>query len=86
MHGQLGGEQQRQRDEQPDMGFDIIEEGHVAFPGQESPVDGSEHQKRQPGDRRQHHDAAIQQAKWRVKQPQTYEQLVERSTHHQREV
>ena len=86
MHDQLGGDQDRQRDEETDVRLDVVEERDPDRAARAHARERRQQQQRQPGDARDDQHPPAQQLQRVSGQVRAAEKLEQRTAEHQREV
>ena len=86
MHHQLGDDQQRHRDEEADVNFDVHQERHGHAAAQQPSFHCREHQERQPGKQRDDDDSLAHHQQRIVGQVRPAQELEERPAQDEREV
>jgi hypothetical protein len=86
MHDQLRDDQHRQRQQEPGVRFDVLQEGNTDRAAPEVPAQGREDQQREPREERDGDDPAAQELQRIAAQMGALEHLEQRSAQDHREV
>ena len=86
VHDELGNDQQRQGHQEADVNLHVQQKGYSRTAAQHLPLQGREHQERQPGKQRDDEDALTHQQQRIVGQVRPAQELEERPAEDEREV